>query len=276
MKHLLKSWNNIKRLVSQREILLFLDYDGTLTPIKDHPRLAKFSAGYQSILRGLSKIRGVTITVISGRKLSDVRRMTGIRGLTYSGNHGFEIQGPRIDWVHSAASRRTKAIERIFKKLKANLRKFSGIYAESKKFSLSVHYRKAGSKEISEAGQILKKEIASDLRKSGLILTHGKKVWEIRPSAKWDKGLAVRWLIARHRAQNSALVFPIYIGDDQTDESAFRSIRGNGIAVKVTRRPEEKTFAEYYLDSPAEVMKFLGLLSVAKRRHKQYARTYAD
>ena len=101
MPHLLYVWPRVSQLLRQAgRVLLLFDYDGTLTPIVDHPDLAVLAPGTKALLAGLSRDGRFILGIISGRSLDDVRARVGVSGLVYAGNHGLEIQGPGLDFTH--------------------------------------------------------------------------------------------------------------------------------------------------------------------------------
>jgi trehalose 6-phosphate phosphatase len=91
-----------------------------------------------------------------------------------------------------------------------------------------------------------------------LRVTQGRMVFEVRPSIKWDKGKALEFLLESLGYAGRADVLPVYIGDDRTDEDAFKALRrrGQGVGILVSKHPKE-TSASFSLQEPAEVMEFL-------------------
>lgn len=91
-----------------------------------------------------------------------------------------------------------------------------------------------------------------------LRLSQGRMVLEVRPTIKWDKGKALEFLLDSLGFADCADVLPVYIGDDRTDEDAFKVLRkrGQGVGILVSKCPKE-TSASYSLQDPTEVMEFL-------------------
>jgi putative salt-induced outer membrane protein YdiY len=144
---------------------------------------------------------------------------------------------------------------KALKKSAAGLR---GVIVEDKGLTLSVHHRLAAPLAAAAARAALGRAL-----KPGLILRSGRKVWEVRPAARADKGTAARKLLRRSGAAR-----PVCIGDDRTDEDAFKAVKGRGIAVKVLS-PETMsapTAADYSLCSTAEVFKFLKRLLLLRKK----------
>ena len=95
MKHLFKNWDTLQTRIRQaRNLFLFLDYDGTLTPIVSRPEQALCPVKVKRLLETLRDLPGVHLAIVSGRSLEDVRRKVGVSGIVYAGNHGLEIEKP--------------------------------------------------------------------------------------------------------------------------------------------------------------------------------------
>ncbi len=99
MVHLYKDWNRIESRFKKATVPLFLDYDGTLTPIVDHPDRAVLSEQMKNVLISLSNLPGIRMAVVSGRSLSDLKKRIGIKKIVYVGNHGLEIEGPHFKYT---------------------------------------------------------------------------------------------------------------------------------------------------------------------------------
>lgn len=276
MKHLFEHWNELSGQIQNCYLMLFLDYDGTLTPIRDKPEQAKLLTSHRKTLNDLVKLEGVCVSIVSGRSISDVKKLVDVSGIIYVGNHGLEIKGPRIDYKHPDALIKEKTLAEIAAELKKTL-KIRGVIIENKKFSLSVHYRMVGHDKIESAKSSFLKIVTPYVDRKLVKLTEGKKVWEVRPEIVWNKGAAVLWLIARLMANTNKKAFPIYIGDDRTDEDALEVLAKNGMGIRVTSKLDETTHAEYFLTTSNEVFDFLkrikNLRTIKESAIKHYART---
>lgn len=227
------------------KLLLLLDYDGTLVPIKKNPKLARLSPKRKAFLRKLAACPGVKLAIISGRKLSELKKMVGIPELIYAGNHGLEIEKDLKLWTHPEAVYIPLPLK---KQLKRKLR-YPEILIEDKGLSLSVHYRLLPPKKV----PLFKKDFMRLVKPWGrtVKITGGKKVLEIRPPVDWDKGKAVKWIINRLRPEK---YFPVYIGDDKTDEDAFLALRQKGLTIHVGKG---KTPAKLRLKDISGVYRYL-------------------
>ena len=265
MKSLFEHWPAVEPLLKERVVMLFLDYDGTLTPIVDDPARARLSAAGKKALHEISKTGGIITSVVSGRALADVKKLAGVPGLIYAGNHGLELEGPAIRFTHPQAVSAKNLMAKLRVRLKQALRSFTGILVEDKTFTLSVHYRRLAKAKVERARDIFLKTVRPYVRSEKVTLTSGKKVWEVRPVAHWNKGTTVLWLYGRVLAQSEEeRILPVYVGDDRTDEDAFRSLKPMGMSVKVRGEGPAESDADYYLESPREVLQFLKRLQALK------------
>jgi len=238
----------IRAAAGGRPLALFLDYDGTLTPIVERPEDAVLAPETREVLRRLAARHPVAI--ISGRDLEDVRARVGVEGIHYAGCHGFEIAGPRGSRVHEAAAAAAPQLGAAADMVAHDTRGIPGVQLERKRFTLAVHYRRAPEARVHDVHEAV---LRAQARHPALRITEGKKVYELQPDVDWDKGRAVLWLIDTLKLEDA---LPVYIGDDVTDEDAFRALehRGVGIAVQDAAQP---TAATLTLRDPDEVRDFL-------------------
>ena len=234
-----------------RRLALFLDYDGTLTPIVERPEDAVLAEETRAVLRRLAGRHAVA--VVSGRDLEDVRARVAVEGITYAGCHGFEIAGPRGSRVHGAAAAAAPQLAAAADQVAHDIRGLPGVQLERKRFTLAVHYRRARDADVPAVRDAVARAQA---RHPALRVTSGKKVFELQPDVDWDKGRAVLWLIETLKLQEA---MPVYIGDDVTDEDAFRALAGRGVGIAVQEVPRA-TAARYVLRDPAAVRGLLAAL----------------
>jgi trehalose-phosphatase len=251
----LEHLDDIRRLARDRRIAVFLDYDGTLTPIVDHPANAVLPEPTRDALQQLAAT--LPLAVVSGRDLDDVRTMVGLSGVWYAGSHGFDIAGPSGERVEKS-SELLPTLAAAETELRTALAGAPGAWVERKRFALAAHYRQVEDDRVPEVEAAIDRVAAMhpELRKTG-----GKKVFELRPAMPWDKGKALEFLFEAMEIDGPDL-FPLYLGDDETDEDAFRVIRDRGLGVAVRgERDERPTHARYSLNDPAEVPRLLLALS---------------
>jgi len=237
---------------------LFLDYDGTLTPIVKKPGLAVLSKTRRSLLKKIAGAPHFLVAIVSGRMLSDLKKRVSIKGIYYAGNHGFEIAGPKIKITHPKALQAKPILRRIKSKLREKLGDIKGIIIEDKILTLSLHYRLVSARDFKKIKKLFPGIVKPYLKTKKIRLTYGKKVFEIRPNIKWDKGRAVLWFMKK--VGKGKKFTPLYIGDDTTDEDAFRVLKKRGVTFRVGRT--KKTHARYRLKDVKQVYKFLELLAL--------------
>jgi len=233
---------------------LFLDYDGTLTPIVSQPEDAWLSDSMRQTLRELAA-RAPVVAILSGRDLDDVRRHVNIDSIVYAGSHGFDIAGPR-GLRRQMATESLSTLDLAEKELHEALDGISGARVERKRFSIAAHYRNVNENDLAKVEQEVG-EVTTRHRKLRRI--NGKKVYELLPDVAWDKGRAVLWLLET-LGLASGNIRPIYIGDDRTDEDAFRALEQRGIGILVSEQ-SQPTAARYSLRDPAELERLLRALT---------------
>ncbi|KAG8373349.1 hypothetical protein BUALT_Bualt11G0015000 [Buddleja alternifolia] len=258
----LEFFEQITNASKGKQIVMFLDYDGTLSPIVDDPDRAFMSGAMRATVRKLA--RYFPTAIVSGRCRDKVYSFVRLAELYYAGSHGMDIKGPSKGSKYKKgagavlcqpASEYLPMIDEVYKELLEVTKDTPGAKVENNKFCLSVHFRCVDEKEWIE----LAKQVGSVLESyPNLRLTEGRKVLEIRPTIKWDKGKALEFLLESLGYANCTDVFPVYIGDDRTDEDAFKVLRerGQGFGILVSKTPKD-TNASYSLQEPSEVMAFL-------------------
>ncbi len=256
MEYLFSQLSKIKELLSNKFILLLLDYDGTLMPIVKTPSKAIIHKDTKGLLQKLSRSPYCKIGIISGRKLEDIKNIVGVDGITYVGNHGLEIQGPKIKFESQVSPRLKSIICNIATDMQERLSGIKGALIEDKGLTLSIHYRLVSKKDMPVFEKIVYEVTNPYMVSDKIKVNSGKKVYEIKPPVRWDKGKIVLWLLARQQFISGVKdVLPIYIGDDITDEDAFKVLKRKGLTVFVGRPGNSK--ADYYLKNAEEVIKFL-------------------
>jgi len=271
LQHLFSVWQELnRRLRAAGRVLLLCDYDGTLAPIADGPELADLPEKTRQLLRELARQGRFTLGIISGRALADLKQRVNIDGLIYAGNHGLEIEGPGIGIVIPLAEEMRPVFRLIHQVLSKAMVPIRGVFVENKGLTISVHYRMVEESKSEEVSNIFEKVIATARSLGKVRITHGKKVYEVRPPVDWDKGKAISLIIdkfGKKKMKNELL--PVFLGDDQTDEDGFKVIaKHNGISIFVGENTDSSA-ARYYLRSPAEVEQFLGLLLQPDSRGNQ-------
>ena len=242
------------RLIGSRQPVIFLDYDGTLTKIVKDPSKAKMSKETRNVVRQLSKL--CEVAILSGRDAEDVKKLVKIDHIAYAGSHGFDIltaDGKRKN------SRRWNAflpiIDRAERDLRRRTKGISGVLVERKKFAISVHFRNVSASQIKELEKHFNSVASCFSRK--LRKSKGKKVFELLPKVKWNKGKALLYLMRAFGLSKEKEFIPVFLGDDLTDEDAFRVLREDGVGIIVGNEFNPNTLARFSLRNPEEVRRFL-------------------
>lgn len=237
-----------------RRPAIFLDYDGTLTPIVPRPEDAVLAPAVRDTVRRLAAC--CPVAIISGRDLDVVRSLVGVEGLVYAGSHGFDIAGPQGSAAGgSEHDRFLPVLAEAERTLRARLADVGGTQIERKKYSIAVHYR-----NVADADRAAVEDAVRDAlrRHPELRDLPGKKVHDLQPHIEWDKGRALLHVL-RALGLDRPDVLPVYIGDDITDEDAFAALRTRGLGI-IVRDELRPTLATAALDSPRDVHRLLASL----------------
>ncbi|CAN6569574.1 unnamed protein product [Malus baccata var. baccata] len=268
----LGSFDRMMKAAKGKRVVVFLDYDGTLSPIVDDPDRAFMSDEMRAAVREVAKY--FPTAVISGRSRDKVKEFVQLSNVYYAGSHGMDILVPtgplnscdaknhtaaidkkESDVLFQPAKRFLPAIQEIRTLLEEITRKVEGARVEDNRFCISVHFRKVRDEDY----DILEAKVKYVLKNyPEFHLTLGKKVLEVRPSIEWNKGHALEYILDTLGFSSSSDVLPLYIGDDRTDEDAFKVIRSRGLGFPliVSSTPKD-TKACYSLHDPSEVLTFL-------------------
>jgi trehalose 6-phosphate phosphatase len=245
-----------------RRLAVFLDYDGVLTPIVDRPEDAVMSRGMREAVQSLAQ--RCSVCVVSGRDRPVVQQLMGVEDLVVAGSHGFDIWSPWEGTIaHDAATGFEDLIDEVRDRLRAEVETIPGAVVEPKRASVAVHYRLVDREyhaKVTAVVDELLEEYSGRLK-----VTPGKMVYELQPKIDWHKGKAVLYLLQTLKLDTEDVV-PLYLGDDITDEDAFRALAGRGVGIivghpddpEVANRP---TAAGFALESTVEVEQFLNTLA---------------
>lgn len=232
-----------RRVETGSGLLCCTDFDGTLAPIETDPTEAAILPENQELLKRLRDTENVRVAVVSGRALTDVRNRVGIEGIAYAGNHGLELDRNGETTLHPIARKQQGTIGRICTALERTLEDIEGTTIEDKSVTATIHYRETPEEQVPLVREIV--DDAVSRHGSGRIhRTGGKEIFELRPSVRWNKGMVVSMLAADYEGW-----LPVYIGDDTTDESAFRAV-SDGLPVYVGTAESN---ARYRIPAQSEV-----------------------
>lgn len=251
----------MQRCLEHECCALLLDFDGTLAPIAPAPEAARPSLAMRVVLDALAHHPRYRLALVSGRALADLRQRICGDGWYLAGNHGLEIDGPGGCYDHPEAQRLRPQMMVLRDDLRANLAQIPGALVEDKGVTLSVHYRQVSSVRVPEVKRLVEQGTHQARASGALVVRAGKAVIEVRPNVLWGKGEAVRWILARLQQEMSATdVLTLYLGDDETDEDAFRALSSSGIGI-VVGSDRQHSAAQYYVESVDDVERFLSVLA---------------
>lgn len=239
-----------KLAIKNDRIFLFLDFDGTISNIVPHPAHAEIMPEAKAWLAQLIGTGKVKIAIVTGRALADIRKRVGLRDIFYVANHGLEIWH-RSRFILNKGASYKRPITSFARLLHERLSHFKNVFIENKGLSVAVHYRRVPKALHKELRSLVVSLAEPYISRHGLDITLGKMLMELRPSSYWNKGKAVRFLWKKAGRSN----FPIYIGDDITDEDAFEALKADGLTIRIGRK--KGSAAKYYVSGIKGLMEIL-------------------
>ena len=262
MNHLLQHMDKVfEGLSSNGQVLVALDFDGTLAEIVPDPADATLPESIYKLLDALNNQPRFAVAVVSGRSLVDLKERVNLPDIAYAGDHGLEISGPGFRHIPQEAEEFRATVAEIGEALEAALKDIPGVIFEHKGLSMSIHYRLAPLDQRTAALRTIRRVTKRYLDRDAVRVVKGKEVVNLLPPVDWHKGAALRWLLDLLDSMPRRVggILPIYIGDDVTDEDAFMAVRESGFAVRVGR-PKPTSAAPYYVKSTTEVEEVLQAL----------------
>ena len=215
------SWSEVLPRLTKTPLILFLDVDGTLSPIAPRPQDAVVPERTRQLVQQLTRRDGVHVVLISGRAAGDACRLVGVDAAWVIGNHGMETLAPHGALsVDPRVERHRDQVARARDFLHAALRGVPGVDIEDKTWTLSVHYRRAAPEVV----PFVRDAVTQSAHEQELLRTEGKMVFELRPPIGVNKGTAAIAFVERMGGED-AEVSILCAGDDRTDEDAFRLLR---------------------------------------------------
>lgn len=254
MKYL---WNHIetieRRIRESSEILLFLDFDGTVSPIVKNPDEARIDSEVETILKTFIRSKKIRIIIISGRMLSELKKKIRVKGIDYVGNHGLEWELNGNYDRYPMDKNDFESLDSAKKLLSSIKLEFPDVYLQDKILSLSVHYRNLKNVGENEFKKKFYETLSKPRKNNAIHFREGKKVIDIYSKTGWNKGMAAKKI-------KKLLGDPLAIsmGDDTTDEDMFKKLN-DGITVRVGK--DSNSSAEFYVKNISEVTRFLNLVA---------------
>jgi len=194
--------------VPLERVALFLDIDGTLAPITERPEFTRVPLSTRRTLIRLEGA-GVAVAALSGRPLTQVRRLLLPLKIPVGGSHGAQIgPGPGL------SIRVAKGVPpSLLDVLQQGVQRLPGVWLERKPAAVAVHWRQA-----QEWRSEVEALVTSAVRQvQGWRVVRGHCVHELKPAGR-NKGVALRWFMSQSGFRGR---WPLAIGDDRTDEDAF-------------------------------------------------------
>ncbi|RBY92728.1 trehalose-phosphatase [Blastococcus sp. TF02A-30] len=229
-------------VAGRRPLLVASDYDGVLARLRDVPSEAVPEPGVARVLGRLAAADGVTVALVSGRGVADLQTTSGLSGpFRWIGSHGAEFDGPLTGEL---AHHRDELAARMGTLVDA----VPGARLEVKPAAVAVHVRQVRDRDA--AAELLARARAQ--ADSSLTLKPGKDVLELAVTDA-DKGTALRRLADELGARAA-----VYLGDDVTDEDAFRTLGPDDLTVKIG---DGETAARHRVDDPAAAVALLERLA---------------
>jgi trehalose-phosphatase len=214
-----------------------MDFDGTLVDFAADPAVVCTPAARQALLQCLGKRSDLSAGIVTGRRISDVRERAGAGPqFFYAGLHGLEIEGPGIRFMHQAAPLAAPTVGVLVGQARKAVKGLAGVVIEDKGLSVGLHVRGASRADRLHASTRFLALAEPYLRNGTLRIQPGDEMTELVPNIDWAKGDAVRAIIRYLETQTRQHVWPVYIGDDETDEDAFEEIADSGLTIGVSAR----------------------------------------
>jgi trehalose 6-phosphate phosphatase len=243
----------LRRILAAGSPVLFLDYDGTLVDFCSSPADAVLAPEKRKLLAELAG--KIPLAFVSGRSLEGLANLVAVDRAGYIGNHGLEIRCLGKDWVHPRAKRIEPELKDFLKRVARKAEGLNGVLMENKGLSGSVHYRCTPGEHRRALRNLVRGEIERHSRSLRLVLN--KKVLDVLPQVLWDKGRGIVKYVSCLGIRGPVL--KVYVGDDRTDEDAFRALGPGDVGIIVGRR--RKTAARFRLRNIHGVWKLLESLT---------------
>lgn len=251
----------IEALPFDEPLILLTDFDGTLAEFHPNPSAPMLTDVRREWLRDIAAHPLTFVGIVSGRRVTDLRRRAPLPPHAYyAGLHGMEVEIEGRRWQHPDLERARAAVGELFPRLDLVVDQFPGALLEDKAVSLAVHVRAVAYDQRAEALALADTWAEPWIASGRLRRLEGSLVVEYLPNVACHKGDAVQWIARDVEAATGRTPSVVFLGDDLTDEDAFRAIE-RGLGILVGSRP---TAATHQLDGIADVDTLLRWLTARK------------
>jgi trehalose 6-phosphate phosphatase len=248
---------DIRLRANGRHFLVLCDFDGTLAEFDPDPHAVWLPESIRDALNGIAGARNATVGLVSGRRLADIRSRADLgEHAFYAGFHGLEIEGEGMKFVHPDVHASRERIQSLVADIGREVHGLGGVFVENKDLSLVVHFRAATTDVQLQVREIIDRHALPQVQAGRLRIMKGSCARELMPLIRWNKGTAVAWICDRVERRHGP-TWPLYIGDDVTDEDAFNVVKGRGLGVAASDRV---TSADVKVNGPAGVETLLAAL----------------
>lgn len=238
-------------------LLMLLDFDGTLAEFHPDPSVPALTAARRDAIEAIARHPGTDVGIVSGRRVDDLRGRTRLSpGIYLAGLHGLEIAVDDRAWRHPDLERAAHMVEGLVPALTMVARSTPGALVEDKGASVAIHVRQVAEGDRADVLRRTDEAAGPWLADGRVRRMDGHAVVEYLPNIAGHKGEALRWIQADVERRRGRGAWVVYVGDDRTDEDAFRAITA-GVGVLVGSRPSAAT---HQLADVAEVELFLSWL----------------
>jgi trehalose 6-phosphate phosphatase len=243
-------------------LALLFDFDGTLVPIEDHPRVVELDYDMRRRLEKLARTPTVSVGILSGRRIDELKNVIGLSGVYYVGTGGLELDLCGQLAVHPKATRAAQLVVSVADRLRRVLAGYPGAWVEQKPIGLTVHYRDVATPGIGPLQASVARTIEPFF--PALSVMDGTSAIEIVPDLGWTKGSALR-MIVNHIGATTVL--PVYAGDDANDADALSAAAAlDGVTIGIG--PRAPSIAHHRLPDPSSLGSFLDeLLTMLQAGH---------
>ncbi|WP_233205655.1 bifunctional alpha,alpha-trehalose-phosphate synthase (UDP-forming)/trehalose-phosphatase [Cryobacterium sp. Y82] len=241
----------LQSIAGAENLLIALDFDGTLAPHVDHPEDARAIAGTRETVQALLDLPGVRVALVSGRALVSLQHVAQPQSsVLLTGSHGIEVQLDTPEIELNLLSTELEQLDTLARVLESISGGIAGTTIERKPAGLALHTRLATEEDGQKAERQAREQLGDQL--PSLTVREGKNVLEfsVRSSTKGDAVTKLREYTGADRV--------FYAGDDVTDEDAFGALRDDDVGLKIG---QGATLASYRVRSPREVTQVLARIA---------------